>query len=252
MSRHLETGRLDELTVTTNGSQLRRFATDLFECGVRRINVSLDTLDPDKFARITRWGRLPQVLDGIEKARSAGIRVKINTVALKGFNEDELESLIEWCASNDLDLTFIEVMPMGDIGNENRNRAILVDKGCPCAHRQSVDRLGHCRAIRRSRSICSPDRDRSKNRVHHSAQSQFLRKLQSRSPELCRNSLSMPRAGKVRSIYVSVLRERPDDDEALINAIHAAIAKKPKGHDFDYSRGEIQGQMSRHMSHTGG
>ena len=113
MSRHLESGALKELTLTTNGSQLARFADDLWAVGVRRINVSLDTLDADKFAAITRWGRLPQVLEGIEAAQKAGLRVKINTVALKGFNEDELFDLVAWCAERDMDLTFIEVMPMG-------------------------------------------------------------------------------------------------------------------------------------------
>ena len=120
MTRHLESGALKELTLTTNGSQLSRFATDLFDAGVRRINVSLDTLDEDKFARVTRWGRLPQVLKGIDAAQAAGLRVKINAVALKGFNEDELFTLAEWCASRDMDLTWIEVMPMGDLGGEDR------------------------------------------------------------------------------------------------------------------------------------
>ncbi len=120
MSRHLDSGALKELTLTTNGSQLRRYAADLAACGVRRINVSLDTLNPTRFAEITRWGRLPQVLDGIEAAREAGLRVKINAVALKGVNEDELFSLTEWCAREGHDLTWIEVMPMGDLGNEDR------------------------------------------------------------------------------------------------------------------------------------
>src|SRR6056297_3258930 len=120
MSRHLETGALHELTLTTNGSQLERFADDLFAVGVRRINVSLDTLDDKKFAEITRWGRLSQVINGIDAAQRAGLRVKINTVALKDFNESELFTLVEWCKSRDMDLTFIEVMPMGDIGNEDR------------------------------------------------------------------------------------------------------------------------------------
>ncbi len=116
MSRHLATGGLRELTLTTNGSQLARFADELADVGVRRVNVSLDTLNDDKFARVTRWGRLPQVLAGIEAAQKAGLRVKINCVALKGFNEDELFDLTTWCAAHDHDLTFIEVMPMGDIG----------------------------------------------------------------------------------------------------------------------------------------
>src|SRR6056297_2477078 len=120
MTRHLVSGALKELTLTTNGSQLGRFADDLFAAGVRRVNISLDTLDEAKFAEITRWGRLPQVIRGIDAAQKAGLRVKINTVALKGFNEDELFTLTEWCHSRDMDLTFIEVMPMGDIGNEDR------------------------------------------------------------------------------------------------------------------------------------
>ena len=120
ISRHLDSGSLKELTLTTNGSQLEKFAPKLAECGIKRINVSLDTLDPNKFSQITRWGRLSQVLKGIEAAQKSGIRIKINTVALKNTNEDELFSLTNWCASNDMDLTFIEVMPMGDIGNEKR------------------------------------------------------------------------------------------------------------------------------------
>jgi cyclic pyranopterin phosphate synthase len=120
IARHLRTGALQELTLTTNGSQLTRFAAELAECGVRRVNVSLDTLDPARFAEITRWGRLDQVLDGIAAAQAAGLRIKINTVALKGVNEDELFDLVQWCAAGDMDLTFIEVMPMGDIGGEDR------------------------------------------------------------------------------------------------------------------------------------
>jgi len=120
MARHLDSGALRELTLTTNGSQLDRFATDLAAVGVRRINVSLDTLDADRFARVTRWGRLDQVLRGIDAAQAAGLRVKINTVALKGFNEDELFTLVDWCAARDMDITFIEVMPMGDLGGEDR------------------------------------------------------------------------------------------------------------------------------------
>ena len=120
MSRHLDSGALKELTLTTNGSQLERFAGDLYAAGVRRVNVSLDTLDEAKFARVTRWGRLPQVLRGIDKALAVGLKVKLNAVALKGFNEDELFTLAEFCADRGMDLTWIEVMPMGDLGNEDR------------------------------------------------------------------------------------------------------------------------------------
>ena len=120
MGRHLETGALKELTVTTNGSQLRRFAKDLAAVGVKRVNISLDTLDEAKFKDITRWGRLAQVLDGIDAAEEAGLSIKINMVALKGTNDDELERFVEWCGARGFDLTFIEVMPMGDLGGEDR------------------------------------------------------------------------------------------------------------------------------------
>ena len=116
LSRHLSTGALDELTLTTNGSQLARFAAELRDCGVRRVNVSLDTLDPAKFRAITRWGDLDKVLAGIEAAREAGLAVKINAVALKNLNEEEIPSLMEWAHGKGMALTLIEVMPMGDIG----------------------------------------------------------------------------------------------------------------------------------------
>src|SRR5258707_3096326 len=116
LSRHLRTGALNELTLTTNGSQLARFAGELRDCGVRRINVSLDTLDPAKFRAITRWGDLDKVLGGIEAARGAGLAVKINAVALKNLNEEEIPSLMEWAHGKGMALTLIEVMPMGDIG----------------------------------------------------------------------------------------------------------------------------------------
>src|SRR3979411_1226389 len=116
LSRHLDTGALNELTLTTNGSQLARFAGELRDCGVKRVNVSLDTLDPTKFRAITRWGDLDKVLAGIEAARAAGLAVKINAVALKNINEDEIPSLMEWAHGKGMALTLIEVMPMGDIG----------------------------------------------------------------------------------------------------------------------------------------
>ena len=111
---------LDELTITTNGSQLEKHAEKLFEFGVRRINVSLDHLDPEKFTLITRWGILEKVLNGIEKAKQVGLKIKINTVALKNFNEDHIVEMIDWCSKKGYDITLIEVMPMGDIGGENR------------------------------------------------------------------------------------------------------------------------------------
>src|SRR5918995_5565991 len=115
ISRHLESGALDELTLTTNGSQLSRFASELAGCGVKRINVSLDTLDLEKFRRITRWGEFGKVIEGIDAAQAAGLKVKINAVALKDLNEDEIERLMEWAHGRGMDLTLIEVMPLGEI-----------------------------------------------------------------------------------------------------------------------------------------
>ncbi len=250
MSRHLESGALKELTVTTNGSQLAKYAKDLAAAGVRRINVSLDTLDEQKFADITRWGRLPQVLKGIDAALEAGLRVKINTVALKGFNEDELFTLTEWCASRDMDLTFIEVMPMGDIGNEDRlgQYWALSDLRSRLAERYTVtdtdERSGgparYVRLLETGQKIG------------------FITPLTHNFCESC-NRVRITCTGE---IYTCLGQEghsdlraplRASEDPAHIeDAIRRAIALKPKGHDFDYSRQDVQGKMSRHMSHTGG
>ncbi len=251
MGRHLESGALKELTVTTNGSQLARFANDLAAAGVRRINVSLDTLDEEKFAAITRWGRLPQVLSGIDAAQKAGLRVKINAVALKGFNEDELFRLVEWCAERDMDLTFIEVMPMGDIGNENRLgqywalsdlRARLAENyslldlaertGGPARYvklEETGQKIGFITPL--THNFCE-----SCNRVRLT----------------CTGELFMCLGQEDNADLRAPLRANPETDAPLEEAIRAAIARKPKGHDFDYTRQELGGQMSRHMSHTGG
>jgi len=177
MSRHLNSGALKELTLTTNGSQLERFADDLYAAGMRRINVSLDTLDEDKFARVTRWGRLPQVLRGLDAAQRAGLRVKINAVALKGFNEDELFTMTEWCASRDMDLTWIEVMPMGDMGETDRIGQYwsLEDVRAALETQYQLTDLaersgGPARYVR-------IEETGQKNRFHHAAKSQLLRKL---------------------------------------------------------------------------
>jgi len=251
MTRHLNSGALKELTLTTNGSQLARFADDLYAAGVRRVNVSLDTLDEEKFARVTRWGRLPQVLRGIDAAQKAGLRVKINAVALKGFNEDELFTLTQWCASRDMDLTFIEVMPMGDIGNEDRVGQYwsLKDVRAQLAQQYQLSDLtersgGPARYVRLeetgqkigfitplSHNFCE-----SCNRVRMT----------------CTGELYMCLGQEDRADLRAPLREYPDDDAPLVTAIREAITHKPKGHDFDYSRQRQDGQMSRHMSHTGG
>lgn len=250
MSRHLETGALSELTLTTNGSQLTRFAPDLAALGMRRINVSLDTLDPKKFAEITRWGRLSQVLDGIEAARAAGLRVKINAVALKGVNDDELFPMVDWCAREGHDLTFIEVMPMGDMGEADRldqywslkdlrarlaTRFTLTDlaerTGGPARYvrlEETGQKIGFITPL--THNFCE-----SCNRVRLT----------------CTGELYMCLGQEDRADLRAPLRASADD-AALDQAIRAAIARKPKGHDFDYSRARVAGQVSRHMSHTGG
>lgn len=251
MGRHLESGALEELTLTTNGSQLERFADQLYAAGVRRINVSLDTLDEQKFADVTRWGRLPQVLRGIEAAQRAGMRIKINAVALKDFNEDELPRITEWCADQGHDLTWIEVMPMGDIGNENRigqywslkdvrsayegNYTVtdlLERTGGPARYvrlEETQQKIGFITPL--SHNFCE-----SCNRVRIT----------------CTGEIYMCLGQEDMADLRAPLRAHPHDDAPLQDAIRAAIAAKPKGHDFDYSRQRLDGQMSRHMSHTGG
>ncbi len=255
MSRHLETGALKELTLTTNGSQLRKYAADLAACGVRRMNVSVDTLDAAKFAEITRWGRLAQTLDGIEAAREAGLRVKINAVALKGFNDDEVFSLAEWCARDGHDLTFIEVMPMGDMGVGDMGGDLrltqyysLKDLRARLAERFTLTDLplstgGPARYVR----------------IEETGQNiGFITPLTHNFCESC-NRVRLTCTGE---LYMCLGQEdmadlraplrASADDAGLTAAIRAAIARKPKGHDFDYSRQKVAGQVSRHMSHTGG
>ena len=250
ISRHLDSGALKELTLTTNGSQLARFAGDLAAAGVRRGNVSLDTLDADKFAAITRWGRLPQVLEGIRAATAAGLKVKINAVALKGFNEAELFRLVDWCGGEGHELTFIEVMPMGEMGEELRldqywplkdlrarlaERFTLVDlaerSGGPARYvrlEETGQKIGFITPL--THNFCE-----SCNRVRLT----------------CTGELYMCLGQEDMADLRAPLRASPDD-AVLEAAIRAAIARKPKGHDFDYSRQRVEGQMTRHMSHTGG
>ena len=250
ISRHLKTGDLKELTLTTNGSQLHRFAEKLSEIGIKRINVSLDTLNEQKFSKITRWGRLSQVLKGIDAALAAGIKIKINTVALKDFNEDELEEIVQWCANRKMDLTFIEVMPMGDIGNENRLNQYwplsdlrkklsetwtLYDTdeqtGGPARYvrlNETGQKIGFITPM--THNFCE-----SCNRVRLTCTGELYQCL-----------------GQEDQVDLRKILRNHSDTEPLIQAIHNAISKKPKGHDFDYSRQSISGQMTRHMSHTGG
>ncbi len=250
MSRHLDTGALDELTLTTNGSQLARHAAELAACGVRRVNVSLDTLDAAKFAKITRWGRLDQVLNGIAAARAAGLAVKINAVALKGVNEDELFSLVDWSAREGHDLTFIEVMPMGDMGGADRLDQFwsLKDLRARLSERHALTDLDQ-RTGGPARYVSLADTGQKIG---------FITPLSHNFCESC-NRVRLTCTGE---LYMCLGQEdmadlraplrASTDDGLLETAIRRAIAGKPKGHDFDYGRQAVTGQVSRHMSHTGG
>jgi len=249
LSRHLTSGALSELTLTTNGSQLARFAGELADCGVRRINVSLDTLDPAKFRAITRWGDLDKVLAGIEAARAAGLAVKINTVALKGLNEDEIPSLMEWAHGKGMGLTLIEVMPMGDIG------AGRIDQYVPLsllrtrlAQRYTMSDLeettgGPARYVRVAET---------------GGKLGFITPMTHNFCEAC-NRVRITCTGTLHTCLgqedASDLRKplRASPEDALLAAaIDRAIGLKPKGHDFIIDRRHNRPSVSRHMSVTGG
>jgi len=250
LSRHLESGRLDELTLTTNGSQLAAYAGDLAAAGVKRVNVSVDTLDHAKFKAITRWGDLDKVLDGINAAKRAGIAVKINAVALKGVNEDEIDDLIRFAHGEGHDLTLIETMPLGDIEGDRTDqylplslvRARLLDRwtledipfntGGPARYvrvKETGGRLGFITPM--THNFCE-----SCNRVRVT----------------CTGTLYMCLGQEDAADLRAPLRASPSDDAPLIEAIEAAIARKPKGHDFIIDRRRKKPAVARHMSMTGG
>ncbi|MGF9759754.1 GTP 3',8-cyclase MoaA [Microvirga sp. 0TCS3.31] len=249
LSRHLDSGTLDELTVTTNGSQLAKHAKDLARCGVKRINVSLDTLDPDKFHRITRWGDLAKVMHGLDAAQTAGLKVKINAVALKGVNEDELEALLEWAHGRFMDLTLIEVMPLGEIDGQRIDQFLplsmvrarlaarytlqdLDDRtGGPARYvrvKETGGRLGFITPM--THNFCE-----SCNRVRVTCTGQLF---------MC---LGQEDAADLRAPV-----RASESNDLLDRAIVDAIARKPKGHDFIIDRRHSRPALSRHMSVTGG
>ena len=249
LGRHLKTGALEELTLTTNGSQLARYADALRDAGVRRINVSLDTLDTAKFTAITRWGKLDKVLDGIRAAREAGLRVKINTVALKGVNEDELEDLVRWCGEAGYDLTFIETMPLGEIDQDRTDQYLPLSlvrarlsqvftiedtdyrTGGPARYvtvRETGQRLGFITPL--THNFCE-----SCNRVRLT----------------CTGTLYMCLGQEDAADLRAPLRADPGNG-ALVDAIYEAIGRKPKGHDFVIDRHHLRPAVGRHMSVTGG
>ena len=249
LSRHLGTGALDELTLTTNGSQLPKYAQELAAHGVKRINVSLDTLDRDKFRAITRWGELDKVLDGIAAAKAAGLRVKINAVALKGVNEDEIPALVDWAHGGGMDLTLIEVMPLGDIGDDrlaqylplSMVRARLAERftldeldertGGPARYvrvKETGGRLGFITPM--THNFCE-----SCNRVRIT----------------CTGTLYMCLGQEDAADLRAPLRASESNDP-LYAAIDEAITRKPKGHDFVIDRRRKRPALARHMSVTGG
>jgi cyclic pyranopterin phosphate synthase len=249
LSRHLDSGALDELTLTTNGSQLARFAGELADCGVRRINVSLDTLDPDKFRAVTRWGDFDKVTAGIDAADSAGLKIKINTVALKGFNDCEASELVAWAHGRGFDITFIEVMPLGAV---ERDR---FDQFLPLTELRSA-------LERRFTLAPSPHASGGPARYYDVAETGgrlgFITPLTHNFCESC-NRVRVTCVGR---LYLCLGREdsadlraplrRSEGDEALEAAIRAAILRKPKGHDFIVARAGSHASTSRHMSATGG
>jgi cyclic pyranopterin phosphate synthase len=250
LSRHLESGDLDELTLTTNGSQLAKYADELAGLGVKRVNVSIDTLDPHKFQAITRWGKFDRVMAGLAAAKSAGLAVKINAVALRGVNDDEFDDLVSWCGDEGFDLTFIEVMPMGDVGGETRVeqylplslvRAKLAERwtledidyqtGGPARYvrvGETGGRIGFITPL--THNFCE-----SCNRVRLT----------------CSGTLYMCLGQEDAADLLAPLR-MSDDDELLDAAIHEAISRKPKGHDFVINRRHSRPAVGRHMSVTGG
>ena len=208
LGRHLETGALEELTLTTNGSQLDKFAGDLKSAGVERINVSLDTLDPAKFKAITRWGDIETVLRGIDAAEKAGLKVKINTVALKGVNEDEIEQLIRFAHGRGADMTLIETMPLGDIGEDRTDQYLPLS----IVRARLLDRFTLEESPlpnRRPGALRDGQGNRWPARLHHAADAQFLRKLQSRARDVHRHALHVSRPGRCRGFARAAARLAP-------------------------------------------
>jgi GTP 3',8-cyclase len=249
LSRHLANGALDELTLTTNGSQLAKYADELADRGVRRINVSLDTLDAAKFRAVTRWGDLDKVLGGIAAARRAGLAVKINAVALKGVNEHEFPDLIEWAHGEGMDLTLIEVMPLGDVGEGRLDQYLPLSLvRARLAERYTLDEIdyrtgGPARYVRIAETggrlgFITP-------LTHNFCESC------NRVRVTCTGTLFMCLGQEDAAELRGVLRASPSDD--LLNAaIDEAIARKPRGHDFIIDRRHTRPALARHMNVTGG
>lgn len=249
LGRHLESGDLEELTLTTNGSQLATHSADLYAAGVRRINVSLDTLDPAKFKAVTRWGDLDQVLGGVRAALDAGLKIKINTVALKDVNEDEIGAIAEWAHGLGMDLSLIETMPLGEIDGDRTDQYVPLSRvRARLAQRWTLDDIayrtgGPARYVRVAET---------------GGRIGFITPMTHNFCESC-NRVRVTCTG---TLYMCLGQEDAADlrdplrasegDQLLETAIRDAIARKPKGHDFVIDRRSARPAVSRHMSMTGG
>jgi cyclic pyranopterin phosphate synthase len=249
LARHLRSKEFDELTLTTNGSQLEKYAHDLRAAGICRINVSLDTLDADKFRAITRWGALDKVLAGIDAAQAAGLRIKINAVALKGVNDDEFPQLLEWAHGRGMDLTLIEVMPLGEIGEGRLDQYLPLSLvRARLAERYRLDDIdyrtgGPARYVRVAET---------------GGRLGFITPLTHNFCESC-NRVRVTCTG---TLYMCLGQEDAADlrkplrasegNDLLYAAIDEAITRKPKGHDFVIDRRHRRPALARHMSVTGG
>jgi GTP 3',8-cyclase len=248
LSRHLDSGALDELTLTTNGTLLARYAADLASMGIRRINLSLDTLDPARYRAVTRWGELGKVMEGIEAAQRAGIAVKINTVALKGFNEHEIPALVTWAHGLGMDLTLIEVMPLGDVGADRDDQFLPLSQ----VRRQLADRF--------TLNASGHDTGGPARYVEVAETGGRIGFITPLSHNFC-ESCNRVRVTCTGHLYTCLGHEEGADlraalrgsegDERLQADIDRAIANKPKGHDFVIDR-RGAAALPRHMSVTGG
>ncbi len=249
LSRHIDNRSLDELTLTTNGSQLARYAEQLVEYGIKRINVSLDTLDAEKFAQITRWGKLEKVMIGLRAAKAAGLQIKINAVAVRDFNDSELDRILTWCGEQGFDLTLIETMPLGDIGGERADQYLPLSKV-----REQLEKTW----------TLSDIPYRSGGPARYVEVGETGRKLGFITPmthNFC-ESCNRVRLTCTGTLYMCLGQDDATDlraplrasegDELLECAIDEAIGRKPKGHDFVIERGQSGPAVNRHMSVTGG
>jgi GTP 3',8-cyclase len=249
LGRHLASGALDELTLTTNGSQIERYAEELVAHGVRRVNISLDTLDPARFLAITRWGKYDKVMAGIAAAKAAGLHVKINMVALKGVNDDEFDRMIAWCGAEGFDLTLIETMPLGDIDGDRTEQYLPLS-------------LVRSRLAQRWTLTDLPDRTAGPARYVRIEETGgrlgFITPLSHNFCESC-NRVRVTCTGRM---YMCLGQEDEADlcaplrasegDLLLKQAIMEGVARKPRGHDFVIDRRHNRPAVKRHMSVTGG